>query len=64
LDIRRVGVSLQLEFGGRKKEGGKEELKVILWLSFLFVLQSNWSSVHLCDSVEVLSKILLVDEQQ
>jgi hypothetical protein len=24
---------------------------VILWLSFLFVLQSNWSSVHLCDSV-------------
>jgi hypothetical protein len=30
LDLRRVGASLQLEFGGRKKEKGKEELKVIL----------------------------------
>jgi hypothetical protein len=25
-----VGASLQLEFGGRKKEEGKEELKVIM----------------------------------
>jgi hypothetical protein len=30
MDLCRVGASLQLEFGERKKEGGKEELKVIL----------------------------------
>jgi hypothetical protein len=30
LVLRRVGASSQLEFGGRKKEGGKEEHKVNL----------------------------------
>ena len=38
-------------------EGGKEEPKVILRSFFLvFVLQSNWLHVYLCDLVEVLSR--------
>jgi hypothetical protein len=57
LVLRRVAASSQLEFGERKKEGGREEHKVNLWLSFVvYVLQSNWLCVYLCESVEVLSR--------
>jgi hypothetical protein len=51
-----VWLRSQLEFGGRKKEGGREDPKVNLWLTFVvFVLQSIWLCVYLCESVEVLS---------
>jgi hypothetical protein len=64
LDLLRVGASLQLEFWweeeGRREERTQGDLLVI----FLFVLQFIWLSVHLSDSVEVLSIFLLVDEQQ
>jgi hypothetical protein len=46
-----------LEFGGRKKEGGKGRIQgdfVIIF--FVLVLQSNWLYVYLCKSVEVLSR--------
>jgi hypothetical protein len=59
LDLRRVGASLQLEFWweeeGRRKGRTQDDLVVV----FLFVLQFIWSSVHLCDSVEVLSRIFV-----
>jgi apolipoprotein N-acyltransferase len=50
--------------GGRKKKRGKEELKVILWLFLYFVLQFIWLSVHLGESVEVLSRFLVAGGQQ
>jgi hypothetical protein len=43
-----------------RKEGGKEEPKVIFVIIFVvFVLQSNWLHVYLCDLVEVLSRNLV-----
>jgi apolipoprotein N-acyltransferase len=49
--------------GGRKKKRGKEELKVIFWLFFYFVLQIIWLSVHLGESVEVLSRFSVTGGQ-
>jgi hypothetical protein len=64
LDFLRVGASLQLEFWwdeeGRREGRTQGDLVVI----YVFVLQFIWLYVHLCDSVEVLSKILLVGKQQ
>jgi hypothetical protein len=52
-----VWLQSQLEFGGRKKEGGREESKVNLCLIFfVFVLQSIGLCVYLCESVELLSR--------
>jgi hypothetical protein len=52
-----VWLRSQLEFGGRKKEGGREEPKVNLCLTFVvFVLQSIGLCIYLCESVEVLSR--------
>jgi hypothetical protein len=52
-----VWLRSQLEFGGRNKEGGREEPKVISYLTFVvFVLQSIGLCVYLCESVEVLSR--------
>jgi hypothetical protein len=52
-----VWLRSQLEFVGRKKEGGREEPKVNSCLTFvIFVLQSIGLCVYLCVSVEVLSR--------
>jgi hypothetical protein len=59
LDFLRVGAILQLEFWweeeGRREGRTQGDLVVI----FLFVLEFIWSSVHLCDSVEVMSIIFV-----
>jgi hypothetical protein len=52
-----VWLRSQLEFGGRKKEGGREEPNVNLCLTFVvFVLQSIGLCVYFCELVEVLSR--------
>jgi hypothetical protein len=56
-DLRRVGASLPVVFGGGKKKGGKGGFKVIfVFVSCLIVLQYNQLYVYLCESVEVLSR--------
>ena len=62
LGVRRVGASLPWEFGGRKKEeirrkgGTQGDFRDHF---VVFVLQSNWLHVYLCDLVEVLSRNLV-----
>jgi hypothetical protein len=50
-------------FGGRKKEGGKEELKVILWLSFYLFCNSFDHSFIYAIRYRCCPEFLLVDEQ-
>jgi hypothetical protein len=52
--LRRVAA---ISIGVWREEGGREEPKVNLWLTFVvFVLQSIGLCVYLCESVEVLSR--------
>jgi hypothetical protein len=51
--------NLQLEFWWEEEGRRKGRTQVDLVVIFLFVLQFIWSSVHLCDSVDMLSRIFV-----